>query len=177
MDLKGTAGAKIAGINQNISFSADASFKIPKIKEFIFNNDTIDFGLPLQFKFKLNGILGTVGFRMYNPSNVPLLANNLVCRVYRLDGDNITLLGREIMDTCQIAPRNRICVKTQILIPYKKFLLSGSKKILPNFIILRIDGDFSIDGTKQVFPISVNGFVDPHLFKNTEFKNPDVSFE
>ncbi len=177
MIIRGIAGAKIAGITQNISFSADASFDIPKIKDFIFNNETIDFGLPLQFKFRLNGVLGTVGFRMYNPSNIPLLADNLVCRIYRLDEEEETLIGKEAMDPCEIAPRNLTCVRTQILIPYKTFLFSGSKKILPDWIVLRINADFSVSGTKQVFPISINGFVDPHLFKNTEFANYDVSLE
>ena len=175
MNVKGVAGAKIAGITQNITFSADASFDIPEIKEFVFNNETIDFGLPLQFKFRFTGILGTVGFKMYNPSNVPLLADNLICRIYRLDGDNKTLLGEEKMDACNIPPRQRICSKTEILLPYTKFLFSGAGKILPDWIVLRIDGDFSIDGTKQVFPISINGFVDPHLFKNTEFADPNIT--
>ncbi len=175
MNVKGTAGVKIAGIIQNISFSADSSFDIPEIKDFIFNNETIDFGLPLQFKFRLTGILGTVGFRMYNPSNIPLIADNLVCRVYRLDGGNETLLAQENMESCKIAPKNRVCVKTEVLLPYTKFLFSESKKILPDWIVLRIDGEFSIDGTKQLFPISLNGFVDPHLFKNTEFSNPEIT--
>ncbi len=177
MNIKGVAGVKIAGINQNISFSADASFDIPNIKEFIFNNETIDFGLPLQFKFRLTGILGTVGFRMYNPSNIPIIADNLVCRIYRLDGQNETLLGKENMERCTVAPKEKICVKTEILLPYTKFLFSGAKQILPDWIVLRIDGDFSIDGTRQSFPISLNGFVDPHLFRNMEFSEPEINFE
>ena len=177
MNIRGIAGVKIAGINQNISFSADASFDIPNIKDFVFNNETIDFGLPLQFKFRLTGILGTVGFRMYNPSNIPIVADNLVCRIYRLDGGNETLLGRENMERCRVGPKQKICVTTEILLPYTKFLFSGAKQILPDWIVLRIDGDFSIDGTRQSFPISLNGYVDPHLLRNMEFAEPEINFE
>ena len=52
-------------------------------------------------------------------------------------------------------------------IPYLKFFLTGSLKILPDWIILRIDGNFSIAGTRQAFPISLNAYVDPHLIKNS----------
>jgi len=173
MNLTGVAGAKIAGIQKDISFSTDASFEIPEIKDFIFQNETVDFGLPIQLKFTPFGIMGTVGFRIYNPSNIPLVAKNLVCGIYRLDGSEKTLLGEEAMDACEIAPRKTICTKTQIRVPYLKFLFSDSGQFLPDWIILRIEGDFSIAGTRQSFPISVNGFVDPHLLRNSEF----ASFE
>ena len=173
MNLTGIAGAKIAGIQKNISFSTDASFKIPEIKDFIFQNETVDFGLPIQLRFTPFGIMGTVGLRIYNPSNIPLVAKNLVCSIFRLDGTKKTLLGEEDMDACEIAPRKTICTKTEIRIPYLKFLFANSGKIIPDWIILRIEGDFSVADTRQSFPISINGFVDPHLIRNSEF----ASFE
>ncbi len=170
MNVKGVAGVKIAGVTQEISFSADSSFDIPDIKDFIFDNKTIDFGLPIQLRFTLRGILGTVGFSIYNPSSIPITAKNIFCNIYRLDGENETLLGKEEMKPCEIGPKDKICLKTEVLIPYRTFLFSRSGKILPDWIILRITADFAINGTRQAFPISLNGYVDPHLLKNMEFE-------
>ena len=66
---------------------------IPDIKEFVFKGEEIDFKIPVQFKLTLDGILSTVGFSFYNPSNVSLVGDNLRCFIYRSDGEKQTLLG------------------------------------------------------------------------------------
>jgi LEA14-like dessication related protein len=168
MNVSGVAGVKIAGISKNISFSADASFDIPDIKNFIFVNESVDISLPVQFKFTLFGIKAIVGLRFYNPSEIPLVAKNMVCSISRLDGEKISVLSEEKMESCEIAPKKTICIKTQLLIPYIKYLLSFKASIFPDWIVLNIKGDFSIAGTRQAFPISINAFVDPHFLKNSE---------
>ena len=99
-----------------------------------------------------------VELKIYNPSDIPLYANNLVCTFSRLDGDKTTLLAKKDMDPCEITAKHTICVKTELRIPYLTYLFSGSKKLLPDWIILNIVGDFSIAGTRQVFPISINAY-------------------
>lgn len=173
INVSGIAGVKVAGISKNISFSADTAFQIPKIKSFIFENDSITVSLPVQFKFTLNGLLGTVGFKMYNPSEVPLVGENIVCSISRLDGEQNLILGSEEMQTCNLTPHKTICIKTQILIPYLDYLFSGSGKILPDWIILTIEGGFSIAGTRQSFPVSISAYVDPHFMRNSEFVVPE----
>jgi len=173
MNVSGIAGIKIAGISKNISFSADASFDIPDIKNFIFVNESIDISLPVQFKFTLFGIKATVGLRFYNPSEIPLVIENILISISRLDGEKISVLGEEKMDPCEIAPKKTICIKTQLLIPYIKYLSSGSFRIFPDWIVLNIKGDLSIAGTRQAIPISINAFVDPHILKNSELVIPD----
>jgi len=165
--IEGVARGRVGGIEKNISFATDTKLMIPDIIDFIFKNEKIDFQIPVQFKLRLNGILSTVGFKIYNPSEIPLIGKDLICSIFRLDGEKKTLLGQENMETCSIAPKNRVCVKTEITIPYLKFFLTGSLKLLPDWIILRIDGNFSIAGTRQAFPISLNAYVDPHLIKNS----------
>jgi LEA14-like dessication related protein len=175
INVSGIAGAKIAGMNKNISFTTEAGFDIPDIKSFIFDNESIDISLPVQFKFTITGLMSTVGLRIYNPSDVPLVTENLVCSISRFDGDKISVLGEENMDVCNISPHKTICIKTQILIPYLKYLFSGSGKLLPDWIILNIQGDFSIAGTRQTFPLSISAYVDPHFLRNSEFLIPEVS--
>ena len=138
-------------------------------EEIVFKGEELDFKIPVQFKLTLRGILSNVGFNFYNPSNVSLMGKNLVCSIYRDDNQKLTFLGQDTMTPCTILPGERICVKTQIIIPYLKFLLSGGLKILPDWIVLRIEGDFQIAGTDQVVPLALNAYVDPNLITQKEF--------
>ena len=166
--VSGLARGKIGGLEKKINISTDAELLIPDITEFIFKNEPINFQIPVQFKFRLNGILSTVGFKIFNPSEIPLEGRNLVCSIYRIDGETKTLLASKDMDICTIAPQDRVCVKTELIIPYTTYLFAGPLKILPDWIILTIDGHFSIAGTRQEFPISLNAYVDPTVFREKE---------
>jgi len=165
-NLSGVAGGRVGGINKSVSFNTGASFEIPEISKFIFLDENVDFMIPVQFKLRLDGIHSTVGFKIYNPSNITLVGRNLLCKIIRLDNDNQTVLGSKEMKACEIQPKNRVCVKTEMIIPYTKYFSVMSGSLLPDWIILRIEGDFSISGTRQAFPISLNAYVDPHLIKS-----------
>jgi len=73
------------------------------------------------------------------------------------------------MDSCVANPREEVCVKTEILIPYRDYLKVGTWRLIPNWIVLTIDTDLAIAGTRQAFPVSLNAYVNPNLFKNQEF--------
>ena len=73
------------------------------------------------------------------------------------------------MDSCIIYPKQEVCIETEILIPYFDYLKAGNWRLIPNWIVLTIECDFSIAGTRQAFPISLNAYVNPNLFKNQEF--------
>ena len=164
VNINGIAGVKIAGLYQKINLSTVTTVKIPNIQEFIFQNQTIDFYIPVQIKLTLKGILINLGFKFFNPSSIPLLANNLVCYLYRLDGDKLTLLGEKSMDACELYPNNTVCVKTQVIIKYIKYFTSIVGKILPDWLVIKVRGDFSIAGTRQAFPITLNAYIDPNIF-------------
>ena len=92
----------------------------------------------------------------------------MLCSIYRVDGEQKTLLGQEKMESCKILPKDRVCVKTEIIIPYRTYLFAGPLKILPDWIVLTIDGHFSLAGTRQEFPISLNAYVDPTVIREKE---------
>lgn len=169
MNVSGVAGVKIAGVSKNISFSTDTSFSIPDIKSFIFVNESVDISLPVHFKFTPSGIVATVGLRFYNPSEIPLVAEDLVYSISRVDNEIISVLGEEKMESYEITPKEAVYIKTQILIPYVNYLFSGSLRILPDWIVLKISGNFSIAGTRQVIPISLNAYFDPHFLRSSDF--------
>ena len=50
--------------------AAVLSIEHPDIIDFIFQNEKIMFFIPVQFKLRIDGIHSTVGFKIYNPSNL-----------------------------------------------------------------------------------------------------------
>jgi len=162
--LNGIARGKIAGLEKKFVISTDTELKIPDITEFIFKNEPIEFQIPVQFKLRLRGIVAKVGFLMFNPSEIPLEGRNLECCVYRLDGEKKSLLGKKEMEPCNIAPGESVCVKTDIIISYRTYIFAKPLRLRPTWIILNINGHFSIAGTRQEFPISLNAYVDPFFF-------------
>jgi len=169
LSLSGDASLKIAGMNKSISLSTEISVILPDIQEFIFQNENIKFYIPVQFKLTIRGIVANVGFKYYNPSNISLFTRNINCSIKRVDGEKITQIGIEQMESCIIDPKQEVCIETEILIPYVEYLKAGNWRLIPNWIVLTIEGDFSIAGTRQAFPLSLNAYVNPNLFKNQEF--------
>lgn len=168
INLKAETSVRIAGITKNVNITTNASLTIPDLKEFVFENNKINFEIPVQFKLTLSGVLSNVGFRMFNPSNFSLVGKELMCSIYRLDGEQKSLLGQKTMENCDIAPQETVCVKTNITIPYLKYLTSGKGKIIPDWIILTIEGDFHIAGTRQSVPLSLNAYVDPNIINQNK---------
>ncbi len=168
VNLSGTAGAKIAGMYQEVKLSTVTSVQIPNIQEFIFQNQTIDIYIPVQIKLTSRGILVNLGFKFYNPSNIPLVTKGLVCSVHRLDGEKMTLLGEKNMESCELSPKNTVCVRTQVTIPYLKYIKTIPGKFLPDWLVIKVQGDFSIAGTRQAFPIALNAYVDPAIIRQRD---------
>jgi len=168
ISIDGEATVKVRDFDKTLSLVTEMKVSIPDIADFVFQNKAVDIEIPIQFKLKLKGILGIVGFKIFNPSEIPLVGKNLICRIYRLDDNTRTLLGEQEMDPCEISPKAEAYVNTEILIPYRKFFFSAGFKLLPNWIILQVKGDLSIAGTRQVIPITINGYVDPHFLRTLD---------
>jgi len=166
--IDGDATLKIVNHVKTLSLSTDMKVFIPDIADFIFHNEAINIEILLQLKIKLRGVLAIVGFKVFNPSEIPIIGKNLVYRIYRIDDDSPTLLVEQNMDPYEISPKTEILVNEEILITYRKFFLSAGFKLLPNWIKIQVEGDLSIAGTRQTLPISINAYFDPHLIRTLD---------
>jgi len=166
VNLSGRAGIQAAGIKKSIPFSVDIQFIVPDPGTLLSLNDTFNFILSGDFKLRARGVLCTIEFTIYNPSKVPLDARNLICSIFRFDNNKTRLLGTQNMSPCTIEPKNEVCVSTQIRLPYSTFLFSGAHRILPDWFILTIKGNFSISGVNRSLPFAITGNLSPHLFMN-----------
>jgi LEA14-like dessication related protein len=165
-NLSGIAGIRAAGITKALPFSTDVQLIVPDPATLLSLNGTFDFILSGDFKLRVRGALCNIEFTINNPSKIPLDARDLVCRLYRFDNNATRLLGQQNLTPCTIEPKNKVCLGAQILLPYSKFLFSGTRRILPDWFILTIDGNFSISGVNRSLPISITGYLSPHLFMN-----------
>jgi len=166
LDAEGLIGAQIGGISEKIPVKGHATLAIPQISELLFKNETMDFSVSGEFKIRLRGILTTIGFRIYNPSDLPIETKDLHCQILGLTGeDKYKLIVENPMENCQVLSNQEVCVNTDVILPYEKLLRSGTIHLLPTWFILRIEGDIAIQGTNQRIPISINGYIDPHLLR------------
>lgn len=165
INLKAKVGANIAGFEKIINISSTTKFDIPDIQELLLINGTMDFSISGEFKLKIDGILTNVGLIVYNPSEIPLQATNLVCIVSKVTNNETEILVKNNMKESTIPSKNEVVLTTEIKIPYITLIKFGNGKIFPDWLLITIEGDFSIEGTNQSIPLSFNGYIDLNLFQ------------
>jgi LEA14-like dessication related protein len=165
INLSGNAGLKIGGSNHTLAFSAEIDALVPSIDQVLEIDRSLALSLSLDFKLKLRGVQTNVGFKIENPTKIPLVAEDLICSIYRLEGTTTKLLGQKDMESCEIQPNGTVCLFTEILLPYLELFKIGRLSFFPDWILLRIDGYFAIRGVEQRLPISISGYFDFKVFK------------
>ena len=165
INLNAKAGAHIAGFQKIINISSKTQFEIPDIQELLLINGTTDFSIFAEFKLKLDGVLTKIGFKIYNPSEITLQTNDLICYISSFFDNETRIIVKNDMQDCFIPSKQEICINTEVTIPYISLITSGSDKILPEWFVINIEGNFSISGTDQTIPISFNGYISPNFFE------------
>jgi LEA14-like dessication related protein len=163
--VSGNAGVHLMGINKAIPFSAIAQLPIPDIKQLLFGNESLGITISLDAKIRASGFLTTIGLTLYNPSNIPLQANDMLCSIFGLTGENQKMIAQQLMEPSTLESKKQDYLETQVLIPYLKLLTAGTQKILPDLFVIRIQGNFSIAGVNQSIPVSLDATINPHLIQ------------
>ena len=165
IDVSGEAMINIAGLSQSLNLSTLAVIDVPNLSDLLnLNNDSFDFSLLGEFKIRLRGLITIVHFRVFNPSNIPLEVKDIKCIIYGVTGENKKIIAEKEMTPCMVPSKNEVCISTELRISYLKLIFSGAGKIFPELFALRLEGNFAINGTNQIIPISINGYISPHLF-------------
>ena len=95
----------------------------------------------------------TIGFALSNKSKISLDAHDLLWSIYGLTGENQKMIAQKLMEPTTVEPTQQDYVETQLLVPYIKLFTSGTKKIFPDWFIIKIHGNFSIAGENQSIPV------------------------
>lgn len=153
----------VAGTFITKPFTASAEVNIPDISSFILNNKRIEVSLSADFDMSLSGLNMNVGFKVYNPTDIPLSASELDIIIYRVDNNSETLIAQDTLRDCPISTQNETCLKTTFKLPLLSFIpLIGDG--IPDWFLLTITGDFTIADSNQKIPIQLNGFLDGNIF-------------
>lgn len=164
--VTGNAGVHLMGITKSITLSTTAQLPIPDIKELLFHNESLGITLSLDVKLRVRGFLTTIGLTLYNPSKIPLQANDVLCSIYGATGENKKLIAEKPMEPATLEPKQQDFLETQILIPYLKLLTAGTRRIFPDWFVIRIQGNFSIAGVNQSIPVSIDATISPRLIRS-----------
>jgi LEA14-like dessication related protein len=166
IDLLGKATASIAGITQSLNISASAVLDIPDLIELLnLENDSFDFSLYGEFKLRARGAITTVTFVVHNPSEIPLITKDMVCYIYGVTNDKKKVVVEQLMEPTEIAAGDDVSIEATLTIPYIKLLTSGTGRIFPQWIAIVLDGYLAFENTNQAIPVSINGILDPHVFR------------
>lgn len=165
LHIIGNAGVHLMGVDTTIPLSATAHLLVPEIKELLFQNESLGITISLDVKLRLRGFLATIGLTLSNPSNIPLQANDLLCSIYGLTGEQQKMIAQKFMEPATIEPTQNY-LETQLLIPYLKIFTSGTKTILPDWFVIQIAGNFTIAGVNQSIPVSLDATINPHLLRS-----------
>jgi LEA14-like dessication related protein len=164
--IAGNARVHLMGIDKSIALTATAQLPIPDIKELLFHNESLGITISLDVKLRLSGFLTTIGLTLYNPSKIPLQANDLLCSIYGLTDGNQKMIAQKLMEPTSVEPTQQNYLETQLRIPYLKIFTSGTKKIFPDWFVIQIEGNFSLAGVNQSIPVSINATINPHLLRS-----------
>ncbi|KYK20011.1 hypothetical protein AYK24_04355 [Thermoplasmatales archaeon SG8-52-4] len=165
IDVNGEAEINVAGLSQSIMLSTIAVIDVPNLSDLLnLNNDSFDFSLLGEFKIRLRGLITKIDFKIFNPSKIPLEAKDIKCIIYGITGENKKIVAEKDMNPCMVPSKNEVCISTQIRVPYLRLIFSGTRRILPEYLGISLEGNFAINGTNQKIPISINGYISPHLF-------------
>ena len=164
--IGGNAGVHLMGIDKSIALSTTVQLPVPNIKELLFHNQSLGITISLAAKLRVRGFLTTIGLALFNPSKIPLEAHDLLCSVYGLTGEDQKMIAQKLMEPTTVEPTQQDYVETQLLIPYIKLFTSGTKKIFPDWFVIKIQGNFSIAGISQSIPVSIDATISPHLLQS-----------
>ncbi|MBN1860906.1 MAG: hypothetical protein JW840_05540 [Candidatus Thermoplasmatota archaeon] len=161
--VAGNAGVHLMGIDESLALSASTQLLVPDIKELLFQNESLGITLSLEAKIRLRGFLTTIGLTLSNPSKIPLQAHDLICSIYGLTGENKKLIAQKPMEPSMLEPEKQDFLETQILLPYLKLVTAGTRKLFPDWFVIRLQGNFSIAGVNQSIPVSIDATISPRL--------------
>jgi LEA14-like dessication related protein len=153
----------VVGTSITRPFNAGASIDIPDISSFILNNKRIVVALSADFDVSLTGLNMNVGFRLFNPTKIPLTASELDIMIYRIDNNTNSLIAQDRLRNCPLPAENETCLKTTFKLPVVSFLpIVGDG--MPDWFLLSIIGNFTIANSNQQIPVQLNGYLNANLF-------------
>lgn len=153
----------VAGTSLVRPFYTTAKVNVPDISSFILNNNRLVIALSADFNASLSGLYMNVGFKLNNPTAIPLRIPDLDIMVHRIDNDTKTIIAQDTLRNCKLEAENETCLQTTFKLPVFSFLPVIGDGI-PDWFLLSIIGNFTIADSNQQIPVQLNGYLSGDFF-------------
>jgi len=165
INMSGKAGAKIAGINQSVSFSTEVEITVPDISKLLDSEVPTDLVIIGDYKITLKGIMDYIILEINNPNKIDIELKDIVFIVNRIEDGKKTLIAETDLEEGIVKAGSVGQFKGQILLPYSKLLSIQKGRLLPDELELTVRARIAIPGINQSIRVGVSGVQDFRLFK------------
>jgi len=165
INMSGKAGAKIAGVNQSISFSAEAEITVPDISNLLASDVPTDISIIGDYKVTLQGLMNYIILEVRNPNKIDIELKDIIVMVNRIDDGEKMLIAETELEKGIVKAESVKQFKGQMVIPYSKLFSFKKGRLLPDELEIIVRAHITIPGINQSIWVGVSGVQDFRLFK------------
>jgi len=165
INMSGKAGAKIAGVNQSISFSTEIEIAVPDISNLIASDVPTEISISGDYKVTLQGIMNYIILEVRNPNKIDIELKDVIVMVNRIDDGEKMLIAETELEEGIVKAESVKQFKGQMVIPYSKLFSFKKGRFLPDELEIIVRGYATIPGINQSIWTSVSGYQDFRLFQ------------
>jgi len=165
INMSGKAGAKIAGVNQSISFSTEAEITVPDISNLLASDASTDISIMGDYKVTLQGLMDYIILEVRNPNKIDIELKDVIVMVNRIDDGEKMLIAETELEKGVIKAESVKQFKGQMLLPYSKLFSFKKGRLLPDELEITVRTHVTIPGLNQSIWVGVSGYQDFRLFQ------------
>lgn len=165
INLYTEAGANIAGINKSLPFSSTIEIAIPDLTEFIPTDSPLELALDIDLQRASGGLNGNMTLEVINPTNIPLIASDIVVWYYVVKDKQKYFVGKGSLGTGELVPENTTYFYGDILLLYSKLLNTPGRGLLPDAVFAQLRANITLSGVTLFIPVAIGSYIDLHMFR------------
>ena len=165
INMSGKAGAKIAGVNQSISFSAEAEITVPDISNLLASDVPTDISIIGDYKVTLQGLMNYIILEVRNPNKIDIELKDVIVMVNRIDDGEKMLIAETELEEGIVKAESVKQLKGQMVLPYSKLFSFKKGRLLPDELEIIVRAHITIPGINQSIWVGVSGYQDFRLFQ------------
>ena len=165
INMSGKAGAKIAGVNQSISFSTEVEIAVPDVSKLLDSEIPTDISIIGDYKVTFKGIMNYITLEANNPNKIDVELRDIVVTVNRIDDGEKMLIAETGLQEGVIKAESVKQFKGQMLLPYSKLFIIQKGRLLPDELEITVRAHVTLPGLNQSIWVGVSGYQDFRLFQ------------
>ena len=163
--MSGKAGARIAGINESISFSSEVQIKVPDISTLFSPNKPTNLIIKGDFKFTPRGLEDNLVLEVHNPNKIAIEFKDVTVTMYSINKEEKKLLCEVELEEGIVEAESVKQLKGSTIIPFSDLLPPKGERLLPDAIEITVRANVTIPGIDYTMWVGVTGGQDFRIFQ------------